>query len=114
MKESRSSIVIKHEIEVDNCLVEEILNLNNVHNILTLYCCCGHKNPEEAFIVVQDDCLDKMLELEYETNYTHGSIGYYTEKADEIPITNENKYLIKDIGRWYLAFKPKSICKCKD
>jgi hypothetical protein len=75
-----------HKAEIDDCIVAEIVELNNIHNIHTVYSCCGHKNNEKAFILVfEQSDFDKMMKL-----------GYKQKKT----------------GTYYISFQPKSECKC--
>ena len=110
----QKKIKICHEITVDKCIYKEILELNNRHNILTLFSCCGHRSENKAFIVVQDDDIEKMLSLDYKITGTYGALGKYIDNDDEVSIDIKNKDLIKECGRWFLTFKPKSKCVCKE
>lgn len=59
------NIYKNYEIEIDNCLVEEIKDLwsKGVH---TTGCCCGHKdNRLKPYIGVQNTDIQKMLDLGY-------------------------------------------------
>ena len=110
----QKKIKICHETNVDKCIYKEILELNNRHNILTLFSCCGHRSENKAFIVVQDDDIEKMLSLDYKITDTYGTLGKYVDNDDEVYIDIKNKDLIKEYGRWFLAFRPKSKCICKE
>ena len=110
----QKKIKICHETNVDKCIYKEILELNNRHNILTLFSCCGHRSENKAFIVVQDDDIEKMLSLDYKITDTYGALGKYVDNDDEVYIDIKNKDLIKECGRWFLAFRPKSKCICKE
>lgn len=105
-------IVINHKVKVDECIADEISELNNKYNILTLASCCGH--GEEGFIVVHNDMYDsniddiesdivKMLKLGYKFK------DYYTYNADSM---SKNKKLIMWRKRTVPCFIPKSKCKC--
>lgn len=107
----QKKIKICHEIMVDKCIYKEILELNNKYNILTLFSCCGHRSENK---VVQDDDIEKMLELDYSITGTYGALGKYVDNDDEVHIDIKNKDLIKECGRWFLTFRPKSKCICKD
>lgn len=53
------------KIQIDKCLVNEILYLRNEHDINTKASCCGH-NYTEGFIAVETKDIKKMLDLGYE------------------------------------------------
>lgn len=80
------------EIEIDDCLVEEVKRLWWL-GIHTQGCCCGH-NKMCGFIQVERTDLQKMLDYGYE--WYHG----YSENLGG-----------KDR---YDAFIPKSKCNCKE
>lgn len=74
------------DIEIDDCLVEEIKDLWN-KGIHTSGCCCGHKGKFPAWISVEHTDIPKMLDLGY-------------------------KMFINEFGT--VEFIPKSKCKCGD
>lgn len=74
-----------HKTEIDDCIAKEIENLNNIHNIKTIYSCCGHQNNNAFILVYGEKDIRKMLEL---------------------------GYIKKSIFTYYIAFQPKSECKC--
>lgn len=80
-----------YEIEIDDCLVNEIQELWK-QNIHTLGCCCGH-GKQKGFIQVEPMDQDKMLQLNYQ---------WYHEYPEEF-------------GGIYRfdAFIPKTKCQCK-
>ena len=107
-------IMINHKIKVDDCIADEILELNNNYNILTLASCCGH-GEDDGFIVVHNDMYDstiddigsdilKMLKLGYKFK------DFYTYNADSM---SKNKKLTTWRKRTVPCFLPKSKCKCK-
>ena len=74
-----------YDIEIDDCLVEEIKYLWK-KGIRTTGCCCGHKGKYQAYIGVLDGDIPKMLELGY-------------------------KMSINEFGS--IEFEPKTKCNCK-
>lgn len=56
-----------NEIQVDKCIADEILHLNNI-GIKTIQSCCGH-NKNNGFIAVEETCISKMKELGYKEIY---------------------------------------------
>lgn len=105
-KKTKKEITITHKIKVDQCIADEILELNNKHNILTILSCCGHGDEKEAFLLVHDDDIGKIIKLGYEI----ASEMIYAERAQ---IQCQTKDEIKLSVRWSLGFRPKSICQCK-
>ncbi len=110
------SIEIRRKIEVDDCLAEEIEELNNVYNITTLACCCGHGDEKEAFIAVDDnmyglyedimegsDVVISLLIMQ-KLGYNLAHEPYYYLAHD-----HEGKQKMKELP----AFVPKSKCKCQ-
>ena len=81
------NIQIHHQITVDECIAEEISELNNLHGIVTMYSCCGHGYKNGAFITVRLDCISKMLAMGYEL------AGHRRPNQD--------------------TFRPKSGCQCR-
>lgn len=79
-------IKIKREFFVDRCIAKEILELNNIHNINTIYSCCGH-GIDEGMIHVSETDKGMMRKL-----------GYIEISDDTAAIT---------------IFKPKSLCICR-
>lgn len=79
---------IQIETEVDDCLADEIRDLNNVHGVCTISSCCGHTIKENASITIFNELdRDKMIKLGYER--------------------------LRPLGiEYYMSFKPKSKCKC--
>jgi len=53
-------------VEIDKCLLPEILKLWEM-GIKTTGCCCGHGDSSKAFISVQNEFISKMLDLGYIT-----------------------------------------------
>lgn len=95
-----TSITITHTIEVDTCIAEEIKELNNVHGIITEFCCCGHGG--QGFIIVRDSDIKRMEKLGYKRHGRRYVFMYY-----------------KTLKREYYSgqsqqdqFKPKSRCHC--
>lgn len=73
-------IEISREIEVDECLAEEIGELNNIYGIVTLACCCGHGDEKEAYIAVDDN----MQGLYENTTFDKWMINGKEMKIDKI------------------------------
>lgn len=80
-----------YDIEVDECIAEEIKKLW-AQGIHTQGCCCGHQT-QKGFIQVERTDLAKMLELGYE---------WYTDYPEELGGKNRMD-----------AFVPKSKCNCE-
>lgn len=74
------------QIEIDDCLVDEILHLWDI-GIHTRGCCCGHQK-QSGYIEVERTDIPKMLEL-----------GYKVYKGKEY--------------NQFDTFIPKSECHCK-
>lgn len=53
---------------VDKCLLPEILKLWEM-GIKTMGCCCGHGNPELAFIDVKSEYISRMKEMGYQVQF---------------------------------------------
>lgn len=87
-------ITVVHNISVDSCIADEIEELNNINNILTLSSCCGH--GETGYIIVAGSDIQKMIKLGYDMTTL--------------------KYLDNEIESDLVmcAFKPKSKCSCKN
>ncbi len=81
------TIIVHHEISVDECILDEVEELNNRYGVVTIHTCCGHGNKKQAFISVRLNSIEKMLLLGYDKKPKH--------------------YLLHD------TFTPKSKCKCK-
>jgi hypothetical protein len=80
------NIYKNYEIEIDNCLVEEIKDLWS-KGIHTTGCCCGHNDSRlRPSIGVQNTDIQKMIDLGY-------------------------KMFINEFGS--VEFTPKTKCKCK-
>ncbi len=89
------NVILVHEIDIDSCIADEIIELNNIHHVFTLSSCCGH--GKGGYIIVAGTEIDKMADLGYEMTTL--------------------KYLDSDIdlGKDRItlcSFKPKSECKC--
>lgn len=95
-----SEITISHKVEVDECIEKEILELNNEHNILTLYSCCGHKKGNYGYICVHEHDEENILQLGYVKN------GIF---KTEVQSWNLDKLSEYTKGSYY-QFKPKSKC----
>ena len=92
-----TNITIVHKIDVDSCIADEILKLNNEYDIFTLSSCCGH--GETGYIIVAGSEIDRMIKLGYEMTV----LKY---------IDND---IILDKDRVVLCgFKPKSKCLCNE
>jgi hypothetical protein len=85
-------ITISHTVDIDKCLTKEISELNNKHNILTLYSCCGHNKGDYGYIVVHEFNEEDMVNLGYE---------------------KQGVFRTNTCGREmiYNTFRPKSACK---
>lgn len=89
------SITLVHEIDVDSCIADEILKLNNVDHIFTLSSCCGH--GESGYIIVTGSEINKMIKLGYEMTVLRHMDNDIELGKDRIALC---------------GFKPKSECKC--
>lgn len=99
---SEVEIIITQKIKVDLCLAEEIKELNNVHNIDTQFCCCGHGG--QGYIIVKDLDIEKMLSLGYKrTGRRYHNISYY--------VTDKRRIKDHEFVQW--QFLPKSKCTCR-
>lgn len=58
-------VFIGLDFMVDQCIAEEIIHLNNDLGIQTFYCCCGHGERRNAFIMTKTDHYKEMLEMGY-------------------------------------------------
>lgn len=93
-------IKLGHTVMVDDCIADEIKEINNKYNIQTIDTCCGH-GLDSGYIVVSESSTDSMLNLGYVFKGFH-NIGY-KRRNKEIDIQIYNKYP---------KFLPKSVCKC--
>ena len=91
-----------HESYIDKCIADEIKELANKHNILTLYSCCGHGEP--GFIVVHPDDISKMKEIGYELNGEFATPGV---NEGQKPAS------LLDIKYKFPSFRTKSVCVCE-
>lgn len=57
----------KNYVNIDKCLMREVLDLWEM-GIETTGCCCGH-NKVEGYIGVEDEFIPKMKELGYEVHH---------------------------------------------
>ena len=57
-------------VNVDKCLLPEILQLWEM-GIKTTGCCCGHGNKSAAYIGVDESYIDKMKSMGYEVHYNY-------------------------------------------
>lgn len=95
-----TEITISQTFDVDDCIADEVLELNQM-GIQTLYCCCGHGSRHNAFISVKTDYQSKMREM-----------GYKEKK----PIIRKKVYrqypksLVYDHEYTDVSFLPKSKC----
>ena len=53
----------KRVVDIDVCIVLEVLELWN-KGIVTIESCCGH-NKQPGYIMVEECCIDEMLQLGY-------------------------------------------------
>ncbi len=95
-----TNITITHTIEVDACIAEEIKELNNVHGIVTEFCCCGHGG--KGYIIVRDANIKKMEELGYKRCGRRYEFRYYTTLTRR-SLEGQSQ---QD------QFRPKSKCRC--
>lgn len=68
--------------EIDKCLVNEIKELNNIRNIETSLCCCGHKYIENglSYICIKEKYVKDMINLGYELHpYWKNSVSYLSK-----------------------------------
>ena len=97
-------ITVSHTFEVDDCIADEILILNQM-GIQTIYCCCGHGDRRNAFIMTKTDHYSQMIDM-----------GYVKKK----PIIIHKVYRQYPSGRRYdhgseqMTFLPKSKCHCRN
>ena len=109
-------IEISHKIEVDECLAEEVRELNNIYGIVTLACCCGHGDEQEAYIAV-DDNMQGLHENIIENSTRPVSVLKMRKLGYKV--AHEPYYYLafdhygSDIMKELPAFIPKSKCKCK-
>lgn len=100
-KTNMRKIIIRHKVEIDHCIADEIKELNNKHNILTLYSCCGHDKDYYGYIVVHPDNISDMIELGYQYNGFFSSTGF----------NGTLKELPKEFPYKFPSFTAKSVCK---
>ena len=55
-------------VSIDKCLLPEILKLWEL-GIKTTGCCCGHGDPDKAFIGVKEEYIEQMINMGYEVYY---------------------------------------------
>jgi hypothetical protein len=94
-EEEETLITILHRVSMDKCIAEEVEELNNVHNILTLFSCCGH--GDIGYIVVHEHYEKAMEKLGYKKS---GRFSTSTSAGED---DHMNKYP---------AYEPKSECHC--
>jgi hypothetical protein len=88
----------KNEIDIDECLEEEILDLWS-KGIKTMGCCCGH-GLRLGFIQVEDDCIEEMLKLGYQNYIYDDEFGGKERKDAFIPKTTKHIYQGYRNGFW--------------
>ena len=95
-------ITISHTISVDECIANEIIELNNKHNILTVNSCCNHKEGYYGSVAVHPDDIINMLVLGYVPS------GVWNTTISKIVLKKAQKYTFPN-------FQSKSKCtgKCK-
>ncbi len=59
---------VKRFIQIDKCLLPEIIHLWE-RGIITTGCCCGHGIKNYAYIGVTFECIPRMKELGYKVQY---------------------------------------------
>jgi hypothetical protein len=97
-------VTISHEIEVDDCVADEILILNGM-GIQTLYCCCGHGERRHAFIMTKTDHYEEMERM-----------GYVVKKPKIIHVVYRQYPKSRVYGHECSrkTFLPKSKCYCRN
>lgn len=91
-KEKQTKVVC-----IDKCLLPEILKLWE-KGIKTTGCCCGHGNPDMAFIGVKDEYIEKMKDLGYSVQFNECRPG---DEDSFVPMT-DLKYGTADKGfNWW-------------
>lgn len=95
----KRKIIINKEIEVDDCIADEINNLIE-EGIDTKASCCGHR--EGGYILVRNSnkSLKRMIDLGYEINEDF----YIT-----LMIADKENLFSRPV---MASFLPKSVCKC--
>lgn len=92
-------IRITQTIQVDPCIADEIAELNNTHNIDTMFSCCGHGG--QGYIIVRDLDIQKMLDIGYKRIWRrYLNTNYY--------VTDNRKVKSHEYVQW--VFKSKSKC----
>jgi hypothetical protein len=89
------AITLVHNIRVDDCIADEIEELNNVYGIFTLSSCCGHGSTGYIIVAVSD--MEEMMSL----GYNNIALNYLD---NDIEIEGDRIVM--------MAFKPKSECNC--
>jgi len=95
-------ITINHKVQIDICIAEEIAELNNKHNILTLTSCCCHEKGCFGMVAIHPDCIEDLLKL----GYVYNGIFQTTGRAGPTKGNIEMKYI-------FPTFITKSKCTGK-
>lgn len=53
---------------IDKCLVKEVIELWEL-GIKTTGCCCGHSNPDNSYIGVEPEYIERMKSLGYKVRF---------------------------------------------
>ncbi len=99
-------IKLGHIVLIDDCIADEIQEINNKYNIQTIDTCCGH-GLRSGWIVVSEYSTEAMLNLGYERD------GYHDVEYHHLCEDKQNRRMTIEGFNRYLKFKPKSICRCK-
>jgi len=83
----------KNFINVDKCIIREILDLWEA-GIETAGCCCGH-NKVKPMINVSKSHHDKMIELNYKFYLNQCGVKCYTPKTKLLDMENTSKSNLK-------------------
>ena len=99
-------VIFKHTVSVDSCIADELEQLNNKHGIVTEYSCCGHGEPENAYIAVREEDQQKMIKLGYRLD-SDGSAIHITVPVYGSGIMGQQVRFLR------IDFRPKSRCRCR-
>ena len=110
-------LTVSHTIEVDDCIADEVRELNYL-GIITLACCCGHGKKKNAFIAVHDDSYKMWKGLLEETSEISSfqqmlSLGYKLDKEGYHYTAHSYSSIGDDKMKIIPSFRPKSKCHCK-
>jgi len=78
-RENRLKKGLSDKVCIDPCIIEEIKSLWD-QSIITYGSCCGH-NMVEGSVIVDESCIDKMLELDYVNTSRHHNKDIFKLKS---------------------------------